>query len=126
MAIGGGAWVTSVVVFSRGKSSLPFYSLRNLGNDIQMRYCIRYRAGEYGPQYFRPSRLIHLQLRSAWEPALRECIVLNSESTKLYIIIVVTTDIVLLLTMLVGLFRWRRDGGGGFGIGGLLWKQVGY
>lgn len=50
---------------------------------------------------------------------------LNSDSSKLYIIIVVVTDIVLLLTMLVGLFRWRSDGGGRFGIGGLLWKQVG-
>jgi len=91
-----------------------------------MRYCIRYRAGEYGPQYFGPSRLIHLQLRSDWDPTVRECIVLNSDSSKLYIIIVVVTDIVLLLTLLIGLLRWRSDGGGRFGIGGLLWKQVGY
>jgi hypothetical protein len=35
------------------------------------------------------------------------------------------TDIVLLLTVLIGLFRWRSGGGGTFGIGGLLWKQVG-
>jgi hypothetical protein len=124
VAIGGIAWVANIVVFSRGRSSLLCYSLQNLGNDIQMRYCIRYRAGECGPQYFGPSRLIHLQLRSEWEPTLRECIVLNSESSKLYIIIVVFTDIVLLITMLVGLFRWRRDGGVRFGIGGFLWKQV--
>jgi hypothetical protein len=104
----------------------PFNSLQNLDNDIKMRYCIRYRAGEYGLQCFGPSRLINLQLRSEWEPTARECIVLNSDSSKLYIIIVVVTDIVLLLTMLVGLFRWRSDGGVRFGIGGLLWKQVGY
>ena len=28
--------------------------------------------------------------------------------------------------MLVRLFRWRCDGGGTFGIGGLVWKQVGW
>jgi hypothetical protein len=34
------------------------------------------------------------------------------------------TDIVLLLTMLAGLFRLRYDGYGTFGLARLLWKQV--
>jgi len=33
-------------------------------------------------------------------------------------------DILLLVTVLVGLLRLRRDGGGRFGLQGLLWKQV--
>jgi hypothetical protein len=51
--------------------------------------------------------------------------VLNPESSKLNITVLLVTDIVLLLTMLVGLLRLRSDGIGTFGIGQLLWKQVG-
>jgi hypothetical protein len=36
------------------------------------------------------------------------------------------TNIILLLTMLIGLLRLRSEGGGTFGIGSLLWKQVRY
>ena len=66
-----------------------------------------------------------MQLRSSWNHTLSECVVLNSDSSKLYIIVLVITDIVLLLTMLIGLFRLRINGGARFGIAGLLWKQVG-
>jgi len=52
-----------------------------------------------------------------------QCIVLNSESSKLYVVILAVTDIILLLIVLVGLLRLRRDGSGTFGIGRLLWKQ---
>ena len=34
------------------------------------------------------------------------------------------TDLVLLVTMFVGLLRLRRDGAGRFALGRLLWKQV--
>ena len=34
------------------------------------------------------------------------------------------TDTILLLTVLVGLLRLRRNGGGRFGLGQLLWAQV--
>jgi hypothetical protein len=51
--------------------------------------------------------------------------VLNSDSSKLHILVFVTTDIILLLTALAGLSRWRRDMNGIFSIGRLLWKQVG-
>ena len=36
------------------------------------------------------------------------------------------TDIALLLVMLVGLLRLRRQGGGMVGIGQVLWRQVGW
>ena len=50
---------------------------------------------------------------------------LNPESNKLNIIVLFVTDIVLLLMMLVGLLRLRSDGIGTYGVGQLLWKQVG-
>ena len=54
-----------------------------------------------------------------------QCIVLNPETGKLNIIVLLVADITLLLTMLVGLLRLRSDGVGTFGVGQLLWEQVG-
>jgi hypothetical protein len=68
--------------------------------------------------------LINLQIQSDWEPIHRGCVVLSSESNKVNIIVLVITDIVLLLTLLIGLLHWRGDGSSTFGIGRLLWKQV--
>jgi hypothetical protein len=48
----------------------------------------------------------------------------NMESEKLAVVIMLVTDIVLVLTMLLGLLRWNRRGGGMFELGRLLWKQV--
>lgn len=50
--------------------------------------------------------------------------VYNTESNKPNIIVTFIADIILLLIMLVGLLRIRRQGGGTFGLGQLLWKQV--
>ena len=69
--------------------------------------------------------LIDPQLRSDWDVALVQCIVLNSDSSKLNIIVLLITDSVLLLTVLVGLLRLRGDGVGTSSLGRLLWKQVG-
>lgn len=52
------------------------------------------------------------------------CVAINIRSTKPAVIAALGTDLVLLLTMLVGLFGMRRYGGGNFGIGSFLWKQV--
>jgi len=49
--------------------------------------------------------------------------VVNTEDNKLNTLATFTTDIVLLLIMLVGLIRLRRHGGGRFGLGIVLWKQ---
>jgi hypothetical protein len=51
--------------------------------------------------------------------------VLNTEENKPNFIVTLTTDMVLLLVMLIGLFRLLR-GSGSFALGYLLWKQVGW
>jgi len=62
-------------------------------------------------------------MRSAWDPLLQDCIVLNTEEIKHNIILILITDIVLLLMVLIGLLR-LHDSGGSFALGRLLWKQV--
>lgn len=57
-------------------------------------------------------------------PEERGCIVVNTESTKLNIIVTLIADVILLLIMLAGLFRMRRYGCGKFGLGHLMWIQV--
>jgi hypothetical protein len=49
----------------------------------------------------------------------------NIETTKHTVIMSLVTDIVLLVTMLLGLFRMCVRLGGRFGLGDFLWKQVG-
>jgi len=72
-----------------------------------------------------PSKLICLQLRASWSAALPGCIVFNTDNSKLNIIVLFITDLVLLVTMLGGLLRFRRDVGGTCSVERLLWKQVG-
>ncbi len=62
-------------------------------------------------------------MRSAWDPLLQDCIVLNTEEIKHNIILILITDIVLLLMVLIGLLC-LHDSGGSFTLGRLLWKQV--
>lgn len=50
--------------------------------------------------------------------------VLNIESIKLNLILTLFTDTALLLIMLIGLLRLRREGSGMLDLGRLLWKQV--
>lgn len=47
-------------------------------------------------------------------------------SIELALIVTLVVDVILLFTVLLGLFRMRRDGGGMFGLSQLLWKQVGW
>ena len=49
---------------------------------------------------------------------------LNTDSSKYNITISLSTDVILFITMLAGLFRLRL-GVGTFGLGRLLWTQVG-
>ena len=58
-------------------------------------------------------------------PDQQGCIVYNMETNKLNIITSLITDVTLLFIVLVGLFRLRLEDGGTFGIGRLLWTQVG-
>jgi len=72
--------------------------------------------------YIQSPRLVDAQLRSAWSTFRAGCAVLNTERSKLNIIVSLITDVILLL---IGLLRLRREGSGRFSIGLLLWNQVG-
>jgi hypothetical protein len=64
------------------------------------------------------------QLRSTWVPEQQTCAETNLPSSKLNLIAIPSTDISLLLIMLVGLFRLRGEGMGMAGLGRVIWKQV--
>jgi len=68
--------------------------------------------------------LIHgvTRLYAAWVPEQNVCEVLDTETSKKNTIATLVSDVVLLLTMLVGLLRLRQDGTM-FGFGKLLWRQ---
>ena len=55
----------------------------------------------------------------------RTCVVLNIHSTKLNLIVVLITDIILLFIMLIGLLRLGFHESGVQGLGHLMWTQVG-
>lgn len=76
------------------------------------------------PTWFRQSSLIHLQIRSAWNPLVQSCVVLNSEDNKANIIVTFISDVILLVIMLSGLLILRRESGVVFPLGSLLWNQV--
>jgi hypothetical protein len=48
----------------------------------------------------------------------------NFDSNKINVIATLTTDIALLLIMLIGLLRLRLTAGGALSLGRILWKQV--
>ena len=54
------------------------------------------------------------------------CEILNMQITKLSLIVTLATDIILLSVMFIGLLRLRLHKRGTFGLGRLLWRQVGY
>ena len=53
-----------------------------------------------------------------------KCVVTNLKTNQPSLISMFTTDFLLLILMLAGLFRLRRRGGGTFELGRLLWRQV--
>ena len=76
---------------------------------------------------FGPHRLIliYFQLRATWDPTLQTCVMLNIEEIKPTLLITLITDTASLVTMLVGLFPLFVNSSSTFGLGRLLWKQVG-
>src|SRR5579863_3741947 len=72
-----------------------------------------------------PAGLTNLQFRAKWIPSQETCVMIHMESIKLSTIVALTTDIGLILIMLLGLLRLRRRGGGIMALGRLLWNQVG-
>lgn len=69
--------------------------------------------------------LIHgiVRIRSAWSPEANTCALLNLNVTKASIFGSLSTDILLLVIMLVGLFNQDMIAGNAFGLGRTLWKQ---
>ena len=68
--------------------------------------------------------LITTQIRSTWIPVLDVCSTADLKGVEETFILILITDLILLVTMLTGLLRLRRHGGGTRGLGLLLWKQV--
>jgi hypothetical protein len=58
-----------------------------------------------------------------WSDESSSCVLTNMRTNKLNIIISLTSDVVLLLIMLVGLLRLRLEIAE-FGLGRVLWNQV--
>ncbi|KAH9984723.1 hypothetical protein BJV77DRAFT_1071892 [Russula vinacea] len=70
--------------------------------------------------------LATIQLRSKWSPEASACVLTNFDAdhaTKYAVLGTLIADIALLLIMLIGLLRMRREGGGAFAMGRTLWKQ---
>jgi len=63
------------------------------------------------------------RVRTAWNPLLSSCEVLDIHSTKLNTITTLVTDIALLLIMLIGLLRLGFHEPGVYGLGRLMWRQ---
>jgi len=64
-----------------------------------------------------------VQLRGEWSTTTNTCTVPNAIDSKLNIIVTLSTDIVLLLIMLVGLLRWRLEVGSTSILIRVLWTQ---
>ncbi|KAH9964960.1 hypothetical protein BC827DRAFT_1374802 [Russula dissimulans] len=64
-----------------------------------------------------------IRLRFAWFTDPKECLVQSVKSFQLSLIVALITNIVLLLTVIVGLLRLRYSGGGSFGLQRFLWNQ---
>jgi hypothetical protein len=85
----------------------------------------RYHSGNQSIlKYFRSFGLIHPQIRPSLVPVSGTCGINNLENNKATIISMFTTDFILLVIMLVGLFRMGVRRVGTFALGRLLWKQV--
>ncbi|KAH9037447.1 hypothetical protein EDB85DRAFT_1935982 [Lactarius pseudohatsudake] len=69
--------------------------------------------------------LIHdiTKLRATWVPVPGVCAVLNIESSKNTVIVTLVTDVILCLTMLVGLHRLRKNGITVLASWNFLWRQ---
>ncbi|KAH9007637.1 hypothetical protein EDB84DRAFT_1572686 [Lactarius hengduanensis] len=69
--------------------------------------------------------LIHdiTKLRATWVPVPGVCAVLNIESSKNTVILTLVTDVILCLTMLVGLLRLRQNGTTMVALWNFLWRQ---
>jgi hypothetical protein len=119
------AWNSNIAFFVYSKSTPSPHHLYNRSENSWAIFLNRYRTGECSHTWFLGScRFTCLQIRATWEPTHSVCVVLNTEVTTKTILGVLVSDVVLLLTMLVGLLRLRVYGTM-FALGKFLWRQVG-
>jgi hypothetical protein len=86
---------------------------------------IRYFTGKLPTStIFESAEPMYLQVRVAPGPDLGRCVLVEIKCIALGNIAALVTDVVLILIMLLGLFRMRRDAGGSMALGRLLWNQV--
>jgi hypothetical protein len=71
-----------------------------------------------------PFDLSYSQLRSFILPGHETCLPPNMKYQKVALIAMFAMDVILVLTMLVGLFRFLNPGEGMYGLGHRLWQQV--
>ncbi|KAH9984328.1 hypothetical protein BJV74DRAFT_886498 [Russula compacta] len=64
-----------------------------------------------------------IRFRAEWVSDKVSCEVVEIDGMQLSTMVALVTDVVLLLIMLFGVFRLRRDGGGTMALGRLLWNQ---
>jgi hypothetical protein len=64
------------------------------------------------------------QLHSAWSYHLNACSPPSVWRDKLALMTMLALEVTLVFVMFLGLLRLRGRGGGMFGLGRLLWKQV--
>jgi hypothetical protein len=116
------------VPYPQSVDTAPTLLVQRFGKLMGPDFLYRYHTGEYSHhshRVFGICRLIGLQLHAAWVPTQSVCVVLNTESTRKNVTATLVTDVVLLLTMLVGLLRMRLHGNSMFGLAEILWRQVG-
>ena len=68
--------------------------------------------------------LTHPQIRAGWMSVKGACVVLNIETNKLTMIVILVTDVLLLLIMLFGLLNLRHRNNDTSKLGRWLWRQV--
>ena len=120
------AWSTNVAFLIHGKS---ISSLHHLFKDRDAHWLVllyRCHTGTYSRPLalgFQGMVTHYLKLYATWLPAQSNCEILDTDKSNKNSIATLVSDVVLLLTMLVGLLRLRQDGIM-LGMGQLLWKQV--
>ncbi|KAI0063374.1 hypothetical protein BV25DRAFT_1802135, partial [Artomyces pyxidatus] len=119
------AWITSELVFAyiafAAASLLIVLRIAAIWN--RNRYAMALAAAIWLTNVGFLIHALTTSARSVWVPASGSCAVLHSNNSRNNIAVTLTTDVVLLSTMLAGLLIVRKDGAASFGIWRMLYKQ---
>jgi hypothetical protein len=64
-----------------------------------------------------------VRVHGEWSPTLSTCVLVNLHTAELSLIVLLSTDTILLHIMAIGLFRLGFHERSAFGVGRLLWRQ---